>query len=176
MSTSGSTPAARPPGVLARWGWPVAIILVLALSVGSNIWVMLLARNDPAFAVEPDYYRKAMAWDAHMAQERVNASLGWRAAATLSLARPGSPGHLALTLRDGAGHPIAGARLTAEAMHNARAAQRYEAALAERAPGEYQAPLDAHRPGEWEIRLIAVRGTQRFTEVLRLTAGAGPTP
>lgn len=173
MTSVPSAPSphrATAPGVLARWGWPVGIILVLALSVGSNIWVMFIARNDPAFAVEPDYYRKAVAWDTHMAQERANADLGWHASATLALATPGSPGRLDLTLRDGGGQPVSGARLTVEALHNARASQRYEATFAERSPGEYEASLDAHRPGEWEVRLTAVRGTQRYTEVLRLVA------
>lgn len=159
-------------GVLARWGWPVAVALVLVLSAGSNIWVMFVAKSDPAFAVEPDYYAKAVGWDAHMAQERENGALGWRATAALTLARPGRPGLITIHLVDAAGRAVTGATLSIEAMHNARAAQRYEAALQPGRDGDYASALDAHRPGAWEVRLTATRGAEHFTQNLRIDAAA----
>jgi nitrogen fixation protein FixH len=97
--------------------------------------------------------------------------LGWRADAALALARPGRPGTLSVRIRDAAGQPLTGAEVRVEALHNARAAQRYPAELTEGAAGEYRTPTDAHRPGEWEVRVTAQRGPDRFTTVLRLTAG-----
>jgi nitrogen fixation protein FixH len=158
--------------VVARWGWPVAVILVLAASAGSNIWVMFVAKADPAFAVEPEYYAKAVAWDARMAQERRNDALGWRATAALTLARPGIPGRIVVRLTETDGRPVTGATIAIEAMHNARAAQRYEAALQPADDGTWAAAIDAHRPGAWEVRLTATRGAEHFTQALRIDAAA----
>jgi nitrogen fixation protein FixH len=164
--------AAHPPALSrrARYGWPVGIALVLFLSAASNIAVMFIARSDAAFAVEPDYYAKAVNWDGTMAQERANAALGWRAVATLDLATPGTPGTITVRLTDRSGVALAGATVGVEAMHNARASQRYAAALTERSPGHYTAALDAHRPGAWEVRVSAARESMRFTAALRLDA------
>jgi nitrogen fixation protein FixH len=159
-----------PPGRSARWAWPIAITLVLLLSAGSNVWVMTIANRDPSFAVEPDYYRKAVAWDAQMAQARTNAALGWRAVSAIVLAKEGQPGLVRVTLLDRAGRPVSGARLSVEAMHNARASQRLESALAETSPGIYEAATAARRPGQWELRVTAVRDTTRYTETVRLTS------
>ena len=171
-SSSAAAPAVPQRSFLARWGWPIGIATVLLTSAGSNLYVMMIAKEDPAFAVEPDYYKQAVDWDAHMAQEKANAALGWQANAALTLAVPGTAGELAVSLIDAQGQPLAGAQVTAEAMHNARASQRYEVALHEASPGRYAAAIDAHRPGEWEVRLTVLRAGQRFTHVARLTSGA----
>jgi nitrogen fixation protein FixH len=55
-----------------------------------------------------------------------------------------------------------------EAMHNARASQRYESALSPSEGGTYAATIDAHRPGQWEVRVTATRGNDRFTQSLRI--------
>jgi nitrogen fixation protein FixH len=133
---------------------------------------MVVARQDKAFAIEPEYYEKALRWDATMAQERRNIALGWTASATLVLARPGRPGEMEVALSDAAGRPLDDAVVSVEAMHNARASQRYHATLAEALPGTYRATMDAHRPGEWEVRVTAQRAEERFTRTLRLTVAA----
>jgi nitrogen fixation protein FixH len=145
---------------------------VLILSAGSNIAVMVVARQDKAFAIEPDYYEKALRWDDTMAQERRNLALGWDASATLVLARPGRAGQVDIVLSDPVGRAVDSAAVTVEAMHNARASQRYHASLTEGAPGTYHAAIDAHRPGEWEVRVTAQRGSDRFTSTLRLSVAA----
>ena len=50
--------------------WPIAVAAILATTVAANIWVMMIANDDPSFAIEPDYYRKALAWDTTLAQSR----------------------------------------------------------------------------------------------------------
>ena len=37
-------------------------------SVSANLFLLVRATGDPSFAVESDYYAKAVAWDAHQAQ------------------------------------------------------------------------------------------------------------
>src|SRR5688500_20140504 len=57
--------------------WPIAVTGILATTVAANIWVMMIASDDPSFAIEEDYYRKALAWDTTLAQAARNAALGW---------------------------------------------------------------------------------------------------
>ena len=58
--------------------WPIGITTVLATTVAANLWVMRIANDDPSFAIEPDYYQKAIMWDSTLAQARRDAILGWR--------------------------------------------------------------------------------------------------
>ena len=177
-TTTAPTPALGPlpgdrPGPTSfarRYGWPIGIATILLLSAGSNIMVMFIAKADPAFAVEPDYYQKAVTWDATMEQQRLNTSLGWQATGSLALATPGTPGRVSVSLVGPGNTPIGDAVVAVEAMHNARASQRYEASLMPDGAGRYAAALDAHRPGEWEVRVTATRGSERFTQSLRIQA------
>lgn len=169
-STLSPAPARRPLSFARRFGWPIGIAAVLTTSAASNILVMFIAKADPAFAVEPDYYQKAVTWDATMAQQRANGSLGWAAEGALTLASPGTPGRVTITLRGPDAQPITDAVISVEAMHNARASQRYEASLTPEGDGRYASAIDAHRPGQWEVRITAVRGSDRFTQSLRLDA------
>ena len=50
------------------WYWPVVIVSLLVGGAAANIGFMIVANRDPTFAVEPDYYRKAVDWDRTMAQ------------------------------------------------------------------------------------------------------------
>ena len=63
--------------------WPVAIVGLLVSGAAANIGFMVVASRDATFAVEPDYYRKAVDWDRAMAQEARNVELGWRVSAQL---------------------------------------------------------------------------------------------
>jgi hypothetical protein len=66
--------------------------------------------------VEPDYYRKAVAYDSTLAQERHDAQLGWQLTATTGGLDPAG------TRSRGAGgsrwRPLAGAVVTSAAIHN----------------------------------------------------------
>lgn len=179
-----TAPAAlrRPSRSLA---WPIGIAVILALSVGANMFVFHLANDDPSFAVEPDYYRKAVQWDDELAQRRRNAELGWRASATLEAASVdaasvGAPSgdaardgatELRVRLTGPAGDPLDGAVVIVEAMAVDRASQVATftlAAAGDPAGGVYSAMLPAARGGRWELRLVATRGGERFTAVERL--------
>lgn len=150
------------------WVWPVAIALVLLLSAGSNIAVMLVARNDLSFAIEPDYYQKALHWDEVMEQEQRNLALGWSIDARIELGSESRPGRVVILIRDSSGHAVDGAQVQAVAFHNARAAQRLSTTLHEEAPGTYTATLDADRPGLWDVAATAMRGRDLFVETVRL--------
>lgn len=147
----------------AGMAWPVGIVVCLGLSVAANIGFMLVANDDPAFAVEPDYYRKAVAFDSSMARERASNALGWRVAVTVAPMELGKPTELRLLVTDSAGIPIRDATVQVLAMHNARSGERLVAQLAaDSAQGGYHAALAITRPGLWEIRSQVTRGQDQF--------------
>jgi len=143
--------------------WPIGIGLALLLAAGGQVWFAVVANEDPAFAVEGDYYTKALHWDAELAQREANRALGWQIVPTLQLGRGNGEGALSIMLRDATGAAITGAAVDVLAMHNARAARQLSATLTEVGGGAYRAEIPAQRPGEWELRFIVRRDGQRFT-------------
>ena len=153
--------------------WPIGIATVLTLTVGANFWVLAVANDDPSFAVEPDYYQKALRWDDEMAQQQRNAALKWRL--TPALAPFGDEGAvLTVQLTDSAGVALSGAKVTVAALANARANSVLDATLVPGAHDSYAVVLPIDRAGEWELRFEAVRGGERFTAVRRVEATPQP--
>jgi nitrogen fixation protein FixH len=149
------------------WHWPVLLIVLLVSGVLTNIYFMCRAVSDPSFAVEPDYYQKAVAWDAHQAQARENPTQGWRLALAVAAADPATGrARVVAQLVDREGHPVPGLTVGLEAFHNARAAQVVKATLSETADHAYAADVAVTRPGLWEFRVAAARGAERFTAVV----------
>jgi nitrogen fixation protein FixH len=159
----------------AGWHWPVALVGLLAAGVIFDVAFLVVAARDPSFAVERDYYRKALDWDRTMAQDARNAELGWQAAAVLSPA-PAPVGHsrLAVTVVDRAGKPVERAAVAAELFHNARSARVLEAALAGEPGGRYAGLVPAARPGLWEVRITVTRADAVFTRRLQVELSAAP--
>jgi nitrogen fixation protein FixH len=151
--------------------WPLGIALLLAGFVVVNLLLMRLAGNDPSFAVEPDYYRKAVGFDSTMAQDRRSLALGWRAASAL-VPSTGSGWRVNVTLTDSVRQPVAGATVTVSARYNARANDIVLATLHETAPGLYSAPLAVSHGGEWEVGVDATRGAEHFVVSTRAEAAS----
>jgi nitrogen fixation protein FixH len=147
-------------------GWPIGMGAVLALTVAANIVVYRVANDDPAFAIEPDYYRKAVAWDSTLARRAESAALGWQVSPALSAA--GDALTLTTTVVDAAGAPLPGAAVTAEAFAIARSQHPETVTLREIAPGRYAATLRPGRAGVWEVRTQVTRDGQRFAAVTRV--------
>jgi nitrogen fixation protein FixH len=148
------------------WFWPVGLVALLLSGAAANIAFMIVANRDASFAVEPDYYRKAVEWDRTMAQETRNAALGWRVSAQLE---PMARGRARLVARvaDREGRPVTGAVVVVEAFPSARARDIASFTLArDGAPGAYAATLAHARPGLWELRVRVTRGRDVFTRTL----------
>jgi nitrogen fixation protein FixH len=144
--------------------WLLILGALMALVIGANLVLVYMAVSDPSFAVEEDYYGKALAWDDKRDQDRRNAELGW--SLEFELAPTRSPdGTLLLTahLHDAAGGAIPDARLSLSTFHNARAGRIVRAELQGGEGGDYTAALPLFRPGLWEFRFEAVQGERRFT-------------
>ena len=146
------------------WFWIGIVITLAVVVVGANLILAWVAVTDPSFAVEEDYYQKAMAWDDKRAQDQRNSALGWTL--EFELAQQHAPdGTLSIRvrLRDGAGDEIPDARISVETFHNARASRILRADLGRTDGGAYAAPLAIYRPGLWEFRFEARHGGERFT-------------
>jgi nitrogen fixation protein FixH len=152
-------------GTGKRWPWAIGTVLVLTMA--GNLWVLRLAGSDPSFAVEPDYYRKAVAWDTTMAEAAQNTRLGWQLTVESMATSGTAPAQLSVQLRDREGKPMDGASLEVAATHNARADHIVTGTFADAGGGRYVAALDARRPGLWELRFTVRHGTDRFTARIR---------
>jgi nitrogen fixation protein FixH len=149
----------------ARW-WPFFIIALLVGGAGANVALMVIATRDPSFAVEPDYYQKALRWDEAMTQESKNAALGWSVEAGVDSATRSGPTRIVLRVSDRDGAPVEDAMVRVAAFHNARASQVVAATLAPTGGGRYSAPLPLDRPGLWELRVRVQQGDRVFTQTI----------
>lgn len=150
--------------------WPVGVAVILGVTVAANIWVMKVANADPSFAIEPDYYRKAVNYDSTMAQQRENASLGWIVGTHFAPIGDGKATKLTVTLRDAQAAPLSGARVAIMTRFNARANDTLTAVLREAEPGTYTAALPIGHAGEWEVRVDATRDGAKYSSSTRVTA------
>lgn len=151
-------------------GWPIGVVVILGATVAANLLVMRIANNDPSFAVEPDYYRKAVLFDSSMAQQQQSLDLGWGITTQLDSIGDGTRTRLRVTLRDRSSAPLTGATVSVMTRFNARANDTLTAVLTESAPGTYLSELPISTPGEWEVRVDATRGSARFSASTRVTA------
>ena len=155
-------------------GWPLGVVAILAATVGLNIWVLRVANDDPSFAIEPDYYQKAVDWDSTMAQQRRNLALGWHLAPTLGAFTTRDGARLQVTLTDASGASIADATVKVAAFYNARANDVIDTTLHPDSSG-YGATLPVKYGGVWELQFDVNRGGTRFTSTSRVEAvPAGP--
>ena len=147
------------------WPWFVGAFLLVG-SLVPSVFLVYYALNDPSFAVEDDYYQKALDWDQTMEQMRANKALGW--SLDLDLDRvAGADGTRALALRvlDGEGVALQGCRVSMLYFHNARAQMRFEESVT--SEGDlYVTRLSMQRPGVWEMRFTVQRGGDTYTETM----------
>lgn len=149
--------------------WPLFIIGLLVLQVGLGIFFFMKATSDPSFAVEEDYYQKAVNWEGKQAQDRTNAELGW------TLDPSAGPINDTLTTRlltaelsDRDNSPVTGATVRVETFHNIRAGEILRADLVETTQGLYEVDLPMLRPGLWEIRFTVEKDSDIFTHTARV--------
>lgn len=156
-------------------GWPIGVVVILAATVAGNIGVIVLTKDDPSFAVEPDYYRKAVSWDSTQARIAESNALAWSVSAEVANDSAGE-NVLTLQLLDHAGVAVRDAQLTGELLHVARANAVQSVVFLETADGRYAVTVPMDRPGVWELRLAAVRAADRFQQTLRIDTDRAPLP
>ncbi len=142
--------------------FPGIIFAFIALNMCIVGLTVYLAASDRSAAIEPDYYRKAVAWDTIARQRQRNAALAWSVRIVTSTDADGTAA-LSLTLVDAASTPITDAAIRLTAFPSARAADRMDLTLTESAPGVYTAPWHARRAGLWEFEVLAHARDETFT-------------
>lgn len=169
-------PLSSRPRFARFWPWVAPALLLGQLGVlGVTAY---LAVADPTFAIEPDYYRKALDWDATAAKRRALAELGWRLQMDVSsLESPLHERAVRLLLHDRDGRPIAEAEVDGEAFHHARAGDR-RAIRFQPEGGAYCTTLPVRRAGLWEFRLRIQVGEQTVesTQLLDVAPASGVRP
>jgi nitrogen fixation protein FixH len=140
------------------------VIIGCALALHACAWlaVAVLAASDPSFAVEDDYYQKALDWDKQQEQEGLNADLGWRVEIRTE-PRPDGRTDLGVRLTDRQNEPILYARVSAQIFAISRSDRRQQSSFSEIGDGWYTSPFAMNRSGRWEIRMVAKHDEQTFT-------------
>jgi nitrogen fixation protein FixH len=155
-------PTASSEAAAAR-RWVAVVVGLLGFVVCTQTILITHAVGDPSVVAEPDYYRKAVAWDERMAQEERNAELGWRLTLSVRAGAVRGSREVICELTDAAGEPLPGAQVSLRAFHKARAGEPQSGRLAEAAPGRYAGELPLSRPGLWELRFIVRLEDEVFT-------------
>jgi nitrogen fixation protein FixH len=141
--------------------WPAALVAVLAITVLANGAIYWKANHDSSFAVEPDYYQRAIDWDSTVARGQRSAALGWVTDVRLA---PPEAGHatlsITLTTRDGL------------LSHNAQGANVYEVRLLASGPGLYAARVPSTAQGLWRVDIAVVRGDDIYSRRVTVDNGA----
>ncbi|MFO0838483.1 MAG: FixH family protein [Phycisphaerae bacterium] len=157
------------------WTWPAIIAGLIVFQLAASATLIVFATSDTTFAVEPDYYQKAVHWDQISAAHRAGEALGWKLAFSVD-SQADALGRRALDceLSNPAGEPIAGAAVELTAFHYAHASEPLKISLSEGAAGHYGAALPLSRPGVWEFRFAVRRAADicDFREVRELTFAA----
>lgn len=152
------------------WAWVPALLLGSMLTgLGTLTYI---AVDDPHFALEPNYYDKAVHWDRARAAAQRSADTGLRVELAPLVERSGVAA-IVFTLRDRAQQPVTGATLVLEAFPNAYASRVEHLRLREVSPGKYSAELHGALPGLWELRLTATSAGLHFEQVLRRDVSKG---
>mgnify|MGYP006330149751 CR=1 FL=1 len=158
----------------ARW-WPAALVAVLVVTVAANFALLWKANSDPSFAVEPDYYQRAVLWDSTVARRARSDALQWRAA--VRMASPeGGQATIVVNLTTADGRPVDSADVRVEASHNAEGANLHEARLLATGPGLYAARIPTTAQGLWRVDLTASRGPDHFVQRTTVDNGAPGAP
>ncbi len=165
LSPSAKRRAAR------RWILIPLGLIITQMSI--VITMMCIATSDPTFAVEPNYYEKALAWDATAAQNHTNQRLAWRTEMAASASSSGK-GEFAVRLTNSDSTPLDGAKVRAELFANTNARARTILDLVANGDGRYGAPTAFDRLGMWECRLVVTRGPETFTTSAQFEVRAAP--
>ena len=166
-------------GLLSQYRWPLYLGGILMLSVTAQGVMVYFATRPNAPRVEPDYYGRALRWDADQAVRAASAHLGWR----VTFDVPGGVQYVAgmarpvdVSILDADGTAVSGLVGDVIAVRPADTRLNARAPLTElpHAPGRYRGLLRLGAPGLWQLNVDAAKQGLRFVHTARVTvAGEG---
>ncbi|MEM8782360.1 MAG: FixH family protein [Planctomycetota bacterium] len=154
-------PAKRFP----RWGYVVIALLAGHVTLMTTA-VTFALRGFGQAGIEPDFYARAVAWDADKAALQASAELGWRVTVTPDIWQ-GADGRRQLTVdvRDADGVALEDAEVSLRMYHAVYPTRKADATLRPQGRGIYQAKLPGLTAGLWRIDLkIVARQGETPTE------------
>jgi nitrogen fixation protein FixH len=156
----------------ALWAWVPALLLGSML-LGLGV-LAAIAIDDPHFALEPNYYDKAVHWDQSQREARDSAALGVQLTlpATLALSHDGTL-EIELRVAERGGSALGAAVVELEAFPNAYASRVERIALREVSAGVYRGRLSGKAQGLWELRFSISKGSLRFHQSVRRDVAKG---
>lgn len=161
LSANQSSSATR-----SAWFWPALVISLLTGQIVLVLVMAYLAVSDHSFAVEPDYYRKALQWNSEIAQQQANRRLGWTLHVEVSeQADLLQQREVRCVIHDPAGKPVEGADVEIVAFSHVRGNDRQELILTALEAGRYGATVRMTQGGLWEFRITARRGADLMTHI-----------
>ena len=146
-----------------RFKWPLFVVSLIALNMCFAIATLVLANSDRSFAVEPDYYRKAVEWDATAAQRAHSAALAWDPHVSLA-----ADGTITARLTRPDASPVTDAIVTVEAFPSLYSSRREHLTLSPGPDFTHTARLARPLPGLWAVRFTARTPADTFTATLSL--------
>lgn len=157
--------------------WPWIVVGLLGGHAAIIIAAVTMAVGDPSFAVVPDYYDKAVNFDAYKADLEASRALGW----TLTLTPEDSAdlrGRRAIvaSLLDRDGQPIAGAQIELYFTHLGGGDNGHVSFHAHDIGGTYRGTAVMPRGGRYQIDATATVGALRFVLSTTLAAPGPATP
>lgn len=156
--------------------WPGIVFMLIGMSLTTVTTTVILATGDRAFAVEDDYYAKAVAWDETAAERAASDALGWSARCELSELDLSGSRSVTLWITDSTGETVDVSTVRVYAFHHARRGDSIEFPMVRIAPGRYAAGAPMERPGLWQLRIRAERGEDRFVTTLDEMTPDSPAP
>ncbi len=151
---------------MKRWHvFPGIVFALLAVNAGIVFATIYLANSDDSFAVEPEYYQKAVRWDERAADRARAESLGWTA--QVRLVDDGGHG-VRVTIVDAASNAVPGVEAEVVAFPAARASERRRLELTRLDDGAFVAPFSPTVGGVWEFEVRASDGDVVFEERVSL--------
>lgn len=132
--------------------WMLLPVVLLLGSLSMGITTLVLATNDPAFAVEENYYARSAQVDETLADRAEARALGWKLRTVSRLIDPSLPSQrMRFRVVGPDGESVVGLEGELTAFHNARASQKQTVTLMASAdePGVYEALLRLDRGGWW---------------------------
>jgi hypothetical protein len=153
--------------------WMMLPVLLLGGSVLGWIVMVRSAVADPSFATEPNYYQKAVRFDADRAAQEASEALGWKLRVE-SFERRAGASRLQVSVKDLSGAPVSGLFGEALGFPNARAMNLSNFVFRELRPGLYEATVAGGRAGLWEVRFAFTKEGKKLLSVVRADLSVSP--
>lgn len=146
-----------------RFTMPVVVFGLLGGHMAFIVIAITIATGDRSFAVVPDYYQKAVAYDDRKSLLADSEALGWRVELQPAKSASSIGGReVLLRLTDREGSAVAGAAVRVSCYHFSNASRPESFDLVEGRPGQYSGTARLRREGFWWFEIEAVRGDDVF--------------